>query len=695
VSVGCAHCGLPVRGARRATGPRFCCTGCALAWRLGREAGSGGADLLLARVVVSAFLAMGVMVASLALYGDAFSARDGGAGEEALRGLVRAGALLLTLPVLHLIGTPLLLSVARGGGWRSADGLVLFGTGAAFLLSAWNTCTGRGEVYFETASGVLVLVGLGRWLDVRAKERARGHVRELAGAAVPRACRVEGGLERELEAAELAVGDVVRVRPGEPLAVDGVVLAGAAFVETAALTGEQRPRRVGPGDAVLSGSTPLDGALDVRATSVGQGRVAREVERMLARALDRGGRFVRLADGLAGALLPVVALLALGAGVVRGRAGGLEAGWMTGLSVVLISCPCALGIATPLVFWRALGLAWERGVLVRGADVLERIARARRVWFDKTGTLTSRALELREVRTLGSVDERGALRLAAALEQASEHPIGAELRRAYGARGLPPVVGARVLPGVGVAGDVDGVPHRLRAAEGAERAAGDADTTVVLERDGRALALFRLAAALDPGAADALDALRARGLELRVLTGDDHGPAEALAQRLRVPVHARLLPADKLARVAAAGAGTVYVGDGLNDAAALAAADVGVAVGDGSPRSLELADVLLLRAGLDSLAPLVDLARQAVRTARVSLAWAFGYNALGLGLAVSGRLTPLAAAAAMVLSSAAVVLNSTRVGSVQRRARALDVDRVVQHVERREDAHDLPVMLDG
>lgn len=676
----CLHCGLPVAGGqgapatirRRAGGAPgpFCCSGCALAHALGRDLDSQAPDRLLARIVLSAFLAMGVMVFSLALYGGEHPAADpdelSGDAARALEGLLRLGAMGLASIVVYLIGLPLVSSVRHAGRYLSADGLILTGVGAAYLLSVWGTLSESGEVYFETVTMVLVLVGLGRWLDARAKERARGALADLAEETVAPAARVGPAGEESVPPEELRVGDRVRVRPGETIPVDGVVESGAAFLDTSALTGESEPRSVRAGERVLAGAVALDGSLLVRASAVGDGRIRAEVERLLRRALDRSSDAVRLADRVAAVLLPAVVALAAGAFAWHARAEGFERGLFVALSVLLISCPCALGIATPLAFWTSLGEAWRRGLLIKGGDVLERLARARWVLLDKTGTLTEPGLDLEQVRPCADVSAQQALRTAAALEIASEHPIGRALRKASAAleTELPAVEGFQVLPGRGVEGRIDAVLHRLvrDSARTAREGEGSAErTSVVLERDGKPIARFELGARPRPEARRVVAELRRLGLEVRVLTGDAPGPARRIERVLGVPVEAELLPGDKVRRIEQAGpAGVVFVGDGLNDAAALAAADVGVALECGSPRSLEVADVALLRPGIAGLPDLFVLARRAVRLARGNLAWAFAYNGVGLLLAATGRLQPIVAAALMVASSIAVGVHSSR-----------------------------------
>lgn len=687
-SSACIHCGLPLGAsdaAARAAGgavadrQRFCCSGCYLAHSLSGTGLEGQPDRLLARVVLCAFLAMGVMVFSLSLYGSLFDPGHEARGEsaDALSGVFRMGALALSTPVFLLLGVPLYEAVVTLRRWLSAEALVLAGATAAYLVSAWNTLRGGGDVYFDTATMVLLLYSLGRWLDVRARERARAELGGLAEEREPPVHVLADEGEREVRADAVVHGDRVRVRPGEVLPVDGLVLEGRSFVDTSALTGESEPRSYGPGDRALAGTRLVDGSLVVRADAVGGERLRDGIRRMLDEALRSRASSVRLADRLAGALLPLVGGLAVATAVWRWRSDGAEDALLAALSVVLISCPCALGIATPLAFWTAVGAAWRRGVLVRGGEVLERLARTRQVLFDKTGTLTESVPRLARIQPLpgSELDEERLLALAAALEEGSEHPIGRSVRRAFAerwpGRRTDAVEGFRALPGEGVEGVVAGQRLVLRRHESGQDGGPDGLGWVRLEDgDGRALGVLGFAARLAPGAREAIADLRGRRFELAVLTGDTRGPAQALAAELDVVVESGCSPLDKLERVRAAGAGTVFVGDGLNDAAALAAADVGVSVAGGSAASLDAAHVNLLRPGLGALVEVLDLARAAVGTARFNLAWAFAYNAVGLWLAASGRLPPIFAASAMVASSLVVVLNSGRLrGRVERAGR--------------------------
>jgi heavy metal translocating P-type ATPase len=673
----CAHCGLPAR-ARSGAEEAFCCSGCFLVHRLSHRGLEASTDRLLGRVVLGAFLAMGVMVFSLALYGRFLHTSEASDGARALTGLFRLGALSFSTPALVLLGLPLFDAVVSLRRFLSAEALILVGTAAAWAVSVWNTFTDGGEVYFDTATMVLLLASFGRWLDARSRERATAELVRLLPEREADAARLDpAGGETAVRVADLEPGDLLRVRPGEVVPVDGTVVTGRSFADAAALTGESTPQSFGPGDRVHAGATLVDGSLVVRASATVGHRMRDEIERLLREALAERPRWVRVADRLAGAFLPGVILLAGATVAWRWRLVGPEHAWLDGLSVVLISCPCALGIATPLAFWSAIGAAWKRGVLVRGGETLEALARVRRVFLDKTGTLTSGELELVALEPRPGVDAGEALRLAAALEVGSEHPIARSLRAAWRARSaepLPEVAGFRALPGVGVEGALGG---RRLALTRDVRAEADETTRIVLAADGEPLARLAFRAVARSEAPWVVAELARAGLRVAVLTGDGPGPARALARELGVAVEPRLSPADKVERLRAAGPGTLFVGDGLNDAAALAAADVGVSMANGSGASLSAARVNLLRPGLAELPDLVLLARAALRTAKLNLAWAFLYNAAGLALAVSGRLTPIFAASAMVASSLVSVLSSSLLQRRARRERPPDALRTV------------------
>lgn len=602
---------------------------------------------------------MGVMVFSLSLYGEFLGDITETEASEALKGLFRLGALGLSTIVVVLLGLPLTQAVVSLRRWFSTDALVVAGALAAWGISCWNTFAGGGEVYFDTATMVLVLYGAGRYLDTRARERARAQLELVLEETPPEVERILGASDENVSADELQVGDQVRLRPGETLTFDGVIEDGCSFVDTSALTGEAEPRSLSAGDSVFAGSTLQDGTLTIRVEAVTGSRVRDEIARALGSALSERAELARLADRFSAILLPIVMLLAAWTGFATYRSEGVEAAILAALTVVLISCPCALGVATPLAFWVALGEAWKRGILVRGGEVLERLARAERFAFDKTGTLTSSEMELCEIES--ELDSDEVLALAAALETGSEHPIGKSICAAWKARGLkgpvPKVRDFKALAGRGVEGMLAGARYSLTRSSASESAL----TRVELQREGERLATLGLRSTLVPGARKILEALRDQGFESKVLTGDTKRAGEALSVELGVEVEAELLPSDKVDRVR--GHGTVFVGDGLNDSAAMAAADIGITVPGSVSTSIAMADINLMGGDQRELPWLIELSRRAVKIARLNLFWACAYNGVGLWLAVQGKLTPVVAAAAMVLSSVLVVLNSSRLAS--------------------------------
>ena len=567
---------------------------------------------------------------------------------------------------------------------------------AAYVVSVAHTVSGRGSLYYDTAAMILVLVTLGNWLEAGARGRASAAAGTLL-AAIPALATVRrAGRVETIDAARLVTADEVLARAGEAIAVDGEVIEGESHVEEAILTGESRPRHVGPGTRVLAGAMNLDGPVWVRAGEVGGDRVIRRVERMLAEARLLQPPVQRLADRVAALFVPGVMVLALGV-LVRGVVQGDGArGLFDGLSVLLIACPCAFGLAAPLATWSALRRAAEQGILIDSAVSLERAARVTRVCFDKTGTLTTASpalirIDLPPTRDGASAGETAdaALRLAAAADTAGPHPVARALLDAARARGLatPAPARALVLPGLGVEADIEGrrlflgsdrlaarlgIPLAPRAADAAAESAADETTVVHLMEGSTLLATFHFAETLRHDAAAAIAALGRLGVGVAVLTGDRPGPARRLERTLGVPVEAGLLPADKLARLetmrATTGRGraaalVAMVGDGLNDAPVLAAADVGIAMGSATELARQAGHIHLLHDRLDRVPMTLALARDAMRRVRLNLGWAFGYNAIGLALAALGLLTPIFAASTMIVSSLIIIAISRGAGA--------------------------------
>ena len=679
----CSHCQLPVGrlGQRRDLHgqPRwFCCYGCCLAFQVHQGANDEPqAAAALIRLGVGGFLAMNIMLFSLLLYAGAFS------GDDAwLRGPVHGLLWLLATPLVLLLGRPF-----AEGAWQalrrgrlSSDALVCIGVGAAYGYSAWQVLHGSPLVYFDTASMVLMLFTLGRYLEAQGRARAARSLAPMLEAERAEAQVLVDGVPQRRAVTGVQVGELLRILPGERIPIDGVVVEGCSDCDESILTGQPQPRAKAPGAFVHAGSLNGYGLLLVRATEAGAQtrwiRISRQVREALA-AKSLAGETV---DRVVAVFIPGVLLLAVASTwywAWAGR-GPLDAALLAGLAVLVVACPCSLGLAAPLAHALAIGQAAQRGILVRGGGVLEKLARIKGVAFDKTGTLTGETLEALSLRVDGDTHEQ-VLRHATLLARLSDHPVARAVAALGGTLAGPAAatdIEARA--GLGVLGSIDGVPAALGSAAlmqtlGWPVPAGLVDslapgaTLAFVGWGGRVHGLVVLAAPPTPQAAPVIAALQSRGLQTLLLSGDGTASVEALAGTLGIALwRAELLPEDKVAALAdwtARHGALAMVGDGLNDAAVLAAASVGIAVGHATDLARESADVVLPRADLGSLPWLLAQADAVRRTVRANLAWAFGYNALALALAAGGMLQPAVAAGLMAGSSLVVVVRSWRAGA--------------------------------
>ncbi len=721
----CALCDLPISGGVTGTFDgqelTFCCYGCRHIYEivapelaqgvdLRQAIGRCGLDLnapccrgviqgdpaeeaanTLSRLMLNAFLAMMVMVLSLALYSDFFYEDTGPMGwgktGQSVRAILQAITMLFATPAVLLLALPILEDAIFT--WQvyrrlTTSALIAAGSLAAYGLSVYATFTGQGHTYFETAVMTLLLVTLGRWLDARTQVEGNKALNDLLAKSPVKASLIGlDGRESRVPVEQVGVGQQIRVRPGENFAVDGLVINGEGSVNEASITGEATPAYKAPGHTVYAGTTNLDGSFVVEATQIGEARVMGKLVRLLEEARLHRAPIERLADRVAGYFTPVVIGLAAITFIVWSWQAGLERGLLTALAVLLIACPCALGIATPLAIWSALGRAATHGVLIRDSLTLEKLSRVRQIFFDKTGTLSSGRPTLREI-VVGTAGEFARsdllLQMAASLEHNSEHPIARAVQAAAAAKALPllPLDNFKARPGLGISGVLDGQEifagswrlveqeHLTLSTElqQARRTLEEAGMTVVhVGGAGAVWGLLGLAETIRPAAAATLAELERQGLAVKVLTGDSRAAGAALSQRLGVAVDSELLPHHKVELIEAAEAGgpVVMVGDGLNDAPALARASVGVAMGCGADVTREAADVSLLGDDLTQVNWTWQLARRTYRTIGWNLAWAFVYNVVGVGLAMAGLLHPVLAAAAMVISSALVVGNSLRI----------------------------------
>ncbi|WP_369212010.1 heavy metal translocating P-type ATPase [Streptomyces flavofungini] len=540
---------------------------------------------------------------------------------------------------------------------------------------------GAAQLYLEAAVGVPLFVLTGRMLEARARRGTGAALRSLARLGVKDVAVRQGRGERLVPVEQLAVGDTFLVRPGERVATDGVVTEGNSAVDQALVTGESEPVEAGPGDTVAGGAVNAGGLLLVRATAVGADTQLSRITRMVTEAQTGKARAQRLADSVAGVFVPVIlALAATTLGFWLGAGADAQAAVTACVAVLVVACPCALGLATPTALMAATGRGAQLGVLVTGPRALEGLRHIDTVVLDKTGTLTAGRMSVLRVTVVPDADalcEREVLRLAGAVEDGSEHPLGRAITvhavRTLADDVLPAVSDFTAVPGFGVRGRVAGwlvevsavaddpppaLAEALRAAEEA------AHTAVQVSVDGRPVALIAVGDVLRPGSYRAVDRLRRLGVHPVLATGDRSAPARAIAAHLSIDtVHAACSPEDKAALVAglrAEGRRVAVVGDGVNDAAALASADLGIAMGAGTDVAIGAADVTLVRGEIEALADAVSLSRTTLATVRANLMWAFGYNVVTVPLAMVGLLHPMLAAAAMSASSVLVVVNSLR-----------------------------------
>ncbi|GGR77287.1 carbonate dehydratase [Streptomyces rubiginosohelvolus] len=587
-------------------------------------------------------------------------------------------------------------------GAATMDTLISVGTSAAFLWSVWALffgtagmvgmthpfeftiarSDGAGNIYLEAAAGVTAFILAGRYFEARSKRKAGAALKALMELGAKEVTVLRDGVETTIPTSALQVGDRFLVRPGEKIATDGTVIEGSSAVDASMLTGESVPVEVSVGDTVTGATLNAGGRLVVEATRVGADTQLARMAKLVEDAQNGKASAQRLADRISAVFVPIVIALALATlGYWLGNGAGLTAAFTAAVAVLIIACPCALGLATPTALMVGTGRGAQLGILIKGPEVLETTRRVDTIVLDKTGTVTTGRMTLQTTHTADGTDEAEVLRLAGALENASEHPIAqAVATAATDTTGpLPTPEDFANVPGLGVQGIVEGhavlvgreqllaeweirLPAPLAEAKKAAEAAGR--TAIAVAWDGEARAVLEVADAVKDTSAEAVRRLRALGLTPILLTGDNRAVAESVAAEVGIDeVYAEVMPQDKVdvvKRLQAEGRSVAMVGDGVNDAAALAQADLGLAMGTGTDAAIEAGDLTLVRGDLNAAADAIRLSRRTLSTIRTNLFWAFAYNVAALPLAAAGLLNPMIAGAAMAFSSVFVVGNSLR-----------------------------------
>jgi Cu2+-exporting ATPase/Cu+-exporting ATPase len=648
----------------------------------GTSGEEGISQILLGKFGLGLALSMNVLFMSMPLHVEAASSSEF-VIPPVLAVALKYLLLFFSIPIMLVLGIPIANSSIDSlkAGEVGTEMLILIGAVAAFAISVKSTLAGVGEVYFETSTMILTLFTLGRYIDSKAKARASDSIKGLSSLVPNQVIRIlpDGGKE-SVSADDITIGDKVLLRPGERIPLDGVVVSGQGSVDESFLSGESKPVVKKEEMEVFAGSINLDGTIILEIRKPAEEFLVRKIEKLMRKIRANPSAINRISDRIAAMFIPVVATIGLsvfGFWVYRGEP---SEGIMRMLAILLISCPCAFGIAAPMAIWRGLGRAAEKGAIIMGADILEGLAKVKTVFFDKTGTLTTDTPDITAIISEKGRSENELLAIAAALDSHSTHPLAKSLMEEADKRELKPLEASETKnhPGSGIEGIVNQKHYHLgsrrwitsiardKEMELLKREApdgGESSGMAFLLEEGRAVGAFIFNQALREGAAEAMEAIKTLGVRTVILTGDDEKGALGVKNRLKPDaIKWRLFPADKAKEIRSEEKGqvTAMVGDGINDAPALEAAHIGIAMGCGTELTRESAKVNLLGDDLRMIPFLIHLSKKVRTKVMVNFIWAFSYNLIGTYLAVIGVITPLFAVMAMILSSLMVIGNTLR-----------------------------------
>ena len=594
--------------------------------------------------------------------------------------------LLLATPVQFIIGYRFYkgaFNSLRGGG-ANMDVLVSMGTSAAYFYSLYNVITGVHEYYFEASAVIITLILLGKTFEAVAKGKTSEAIKKLMGLQPKTARVIRDGVEKDIPIEKVNIGDIIVVRPGERIPVDGVITEGHSSIDESMITGESIPVDKTVGDEIIGATINKFGSFKFEATKIGKDTVLSQIIKLVEDAQGSKAPVQRLADKISGIFVPVVVVIAaitfIGFYLIQGS---FNTGLINAVAVLVIACPCALGLATPTAIMVGTGKGAENGILIKSGEHLERTHKMETIVFDKTGTITKGEPEVTDILTYSSIDRDELLRIAAAVEKSSEHPLGQAIVK-KGEEELLMLTEPETfmaIPGKGLKANLEGkviyIGNRKlmlefdidieQAEEELIRLEGEGKTAMIISIDEKFSGIIAVADQVKESSRKAIEELKDMGLEVYMITGDNERTAKAIAKRVGIDnVLAEVLPENKaevVEDIKAKGKHVGMVGDGINDAPALAAADVGFAIGTGTDVAMEAADITLMRGDLMGIVTTIRLSHRTMRTIKQNLFWAFFYNSIGIPFAAVGFLNPMIAGAAMAFSSVSVVTNSLRLRS--------------------------------